>query len=244
MKCKQRPKRVRFRFQGAQCYKGNNDQDREFKCYSAFSGTDGLKSARITVLGKADNSQSQHLYLNKNINIDDEFDVWGASYLPDTPNGELRKQITVLLQDKENKIRVSMLIQLDCTRYDLAYGNRFGALDLLYYDNELQGRIPTDVKIEYKYGITNKSKNRAKLTKIDTTRHGRSESLIFDMGLQNPRALPNGIEVCDDVTIVKAETINLARRRTYSATMAVSAENTASLPCSGSASFTFTAGNN
>lgn len=235
---------MRFRFQGAQCYQGNNDQDREFKCYSAFSGTDGLNSARITVLGKSDDGTSQHLYLNKNINIGDEFDVWGAAYLPDTPNGELRNQITVLLQDKQNKIRVSMLIQLDCTRYDLAYGNRFGALDLLYYDNELQGRVPTNVKIEYKYGITNKGQNTAKLTKFDTTRHGKSESLVFDLGLQNPRASPNGISVCEDVTVVKAETISLAQRRTYSANMAVSAQNSASLPCGGSASFSFTAGDN
>jgi len=244
MKCQQRPKRLRFRYQGAQCYLGNNDQDREFKCYSAFSGTDGLKSTRITVLGKSDDGRTQHLYLNKNVNIGDEFDVWGASYLPDTPNGELRKELTILLQDSGNKIRVSMLLQLDCTRYDLAYGNRFGALDLLYYDNELQGRVPTNVKIEYKYGITNSGNNGAKLTKLDTTRHGKSESLIFDLGVQNPRSSQNGIGVCEDLAVVKAETINLAQRRKYSTTMAVSAENSASLPCGGSASFSFTAGDN
>lgn len=49
--CSQTPRQIRFRFTGRQCYETNNEQDKAMKCMSAFSGTMGLKEARITVLG-------------------------------------------------------------------------------------------------------------------------------------------------------------------------------------------------
>lgn len=246
MQCAERPKRLRFRFTGGQCWEGNNNQDRDLKCLSAFSGTIGLKKARLTILGTAeDGSVHPHLYLVRYVNIGDEFEVFGWKVLPDTPNGEVRPQITVVIQDEENKIRQSMAIKMDCTRYELAYGNTFGALELLSYQTDSQGVVPTSVKVQYEYSIANKGKQVAKIKELDTTRHGKGESLIFDLGVQNPRGWPlsaNDVAVCEDITVVKAERINLARRQAYSTTMAVKAVNSANLPCDGSTSFSFTAG--
>jgi len=247
MRCAERPKRLRFKFSGGQCWQGNNYQDRDLKCLSAFDGMIGLKSARITVLGTAtDGSVHPHLYTVRQVGIGDEFDVFGAKILPDTPNGELRDQITIVIQDKGNKIRQSMAIKMDCTRYELAYGNRFGALDLLSYQTDLQGLVPTGVKIQYKYQVANSGTQVAQIQALDTTRHGRSENLVFDLGVQNPRGStllsPSDVGVCEDVTVVKMESINLARRQSYSTSMAVKAQNSASLPCGGSTSYSFTAG--
>jgi len=247
MRCAERPKRLRFKFSGGQCWQGNNYQDRDLKCLSAFDGMIGLKSARITVLGTAtDGSVHPHLYTVRQVGIGDEFDVYGAKILPDTPNGELRDQITIVIQDKGNKIRQSMAIKMDCTRYELAYGNRFGALDLLSYQTDLQGLVPTGVKIQYKYQVANSGTQVAQIQALDTTRHGRSENLVFDLGVQNPRGStllsPSDVGVCEDVTVVKMESINLARRQSYSTSMAVKAQNSASLPCGGSTSYSFTAG--
>ena len=247
MQCAERPKRLRFRFSGGQCWEGNNNQGRDLKCLSAFDGTIGLKAARITVLGTAsDGSVHPHLYTVRQISLGDEFEVFGAKILPDTPNGELRDQITVVIQDKGNKIRQSMAIKMDCTRYELAYGNRFGALDLLGYQTESQGIVPTSVKIQYEYHVENSGKQDANIQALDTTRHGKSESLVFDMGVQNPRGSTplssSNVGVCEDVTVVKTERINLARKQSYSTTVNVKAQNSASLPCGASTSFSFTAG--
>ena len=246
MQCAERPKRLRFRFTGGQCWEGNNNQDRDLKCLSAFSGTIGLKKARLTILGTSeDGSVHPHLYLVRYVNIGDEFEVFGWKVLPDTPNGEVRPQITVVIQDGENKIRQSMAIKMDCERYELAYGNTFGALELLSYQTDSQGVVPTSAKVQYEYSIANKGKQVAKIKELDTTRHGKSESLIFDLAVQNPRGWPlsaNDVAVCEDITIVKTERINLARRQSYSTTMAVKAVNSANLSCDGSTSFSFTAG--
>ena len=247
MQCAERPKRLRFRFSGRQCWEGNNNQDRDLKCLSAFNGMWGLKSARITVLGTAsDGSVHPHLYAVRQISLGDEFEVYGFKALPDTPNGELRDQITVVIQDKGNKIRQSMAIKMDCTRYELAYGNTFGALELLNYQTESQGIVPTSVKIQYEYHVENSGKQVATIQALDTTRHGKSESLIFDLGVQNPRGStplsPSNVDVCEDVTVVKTERINLTRRQSYSTTVGVKARNRASLPCGDSTSLSFTAG--
>ena len=104
------------------------------------------------------------------------------------------------------------------------------------------------MKIQYEYSVANKGKQVAKIKELDTTRHGKGESLVFDLGVQNPRGSTqtslssNDVGVCEDVTVVKTERINLARRQSYSTTMAVEAANSANLPCGGSASFSFTAG--